>query len=180
MFVQVFQGGVKDPDGLRASLDRLITDFSPQADGWLGTTWGLYGDKEFTLYPPGQEHLLYVDPDLPWQSLVRNHHAPDYARYPLLRRARSQKVVIRTGETLFLPCGWWHTARSLSLTISVAFDQLGPDNWPDFIADVVAQRCRAGKPLKALLLGVYLRLLGPVFAVAERFGANRRVGWGNR
>ena len=47
MFVQVFQGGVKDPDGLRASLDRWITDFSPQADGWLGTTWGLYGDKEF-------------------------------------------------------------------------------------------------------------------------------------
>jgi len=47
MFVQVFQGGVKDPDGLRASLDRWITDLGPNADGWLGTTWGLYGDSEF-------------------------------------------------------------------------------------------------------------------------------------
>ena len=47
MFVQVFQGGVKDPDGLKKSLDRWITDLGPQADGWLGTTWGLYGDKEF-------------------------------------------------------------------------------------------------------------------------------------
>lgn len=47
MFVPVFQGGVKDPDGLRASLDRWITDLGPNADGWLGTTWGLYGDNEF-------------------------------------------------------------------------------------------------------------------------------------
>ena len=47
MFVQVIQGGVKDPDGLRTSLDRWITDLGPQADGWLGTTWGLYGDNEF-------------------------------------------------------------------------------------------------------------------------------------
>jgi hypothetical protein len=47
MFVQVIQGGVKDPDGLRTSLDRWITDLGPTADGWLGTTWGLYGDKEF-------------------------------------------------------------------------------------------------------------------------------------
>ena len=47
MFVQVFQGGVKDPDGLRKSLDRWITDLGPNADGWLGTTWGLYGDNEF-------------------------------------------------------------------------------------------------------------------------------------
>ena len=29
MFVQVFQGGVKDPDGLRTSLDRWITDLGP-------------------------------------------------------------------------------------------------------------------------------------------------------
>jgi len=47
MFVQVIQGGVKDPDGLRTSLDRWITDLGPNADGWLGTTWGLYGDNEF-------------------------------------------------------------------------------------------------------------------------------------
>ena len=47
MFVQVFQGGVKDPEGLRTSLDRWITDLGPNVDGWLGTTWGLYGDNEF-------------------------------------------------------------------------------------------------------------------------------------
>ena len=48
MFVQVFQGGVRDPVGLRKSLDRWITDIGPKADGWLGTMWGLYGDKSFS------------------------------------------------------------------------------------------------------------------------------------
>jgi hypothetical protein len=47
MFVQVIQGEMKDPDGLRASLDRWIEDLSPGADGWLGTTWGTYGKSSF-------------------------------------------------------------------------------------------------------------------------------------
>jgi hypothetical protein len=140
----------------------------------------LHGDKEFTLYAPGQEHLLYVNPDMPWQSSIRDHHHPDYERYPLFRQAVRQTVVVHAGETLFLPCGWWHTARSLDFTISVAFDQLGPDNWRDFIGDVVDERRRAGAPLKALLLGAWLRLAGPLLTLAEAFGANRRDTWGAR
>ena len=140
----------------------------------------LYGDKEFTLYAPGQEAFLYVNPDLPWQSTIRNHHSPDYARYPLLRNARPHKLVLRRGETLFLPCGWWHTARSLTFTISIAFDQLGPDNWNDFRADLVAERRRAGKPLRALALGAYLHAIAPLLALGERFGGGRARDWGSR
>jgi hypothetical protein len=141
----------------------------------------LHGDKEFTLYAPDQEHLLYVNPDMPWQSGIRNHHHPDYEQYPLFREAKRQSVVLHAGDTLFLPCGWWHTARSLNMTISVAFDSLGPDNWPDFIGDVSAEQRRNGKPLKALALSLYLHSLGPLFAVAEAlFGANKPIGWGQR
>jgi hypothetical protein len=140
----------------------------------------LHGDKEFTLYSPDQTELLYPRSDLPWQSAIRNHHNPDFERYPLFRRARARKVVIRAGETLFLPCGWWHTARSLMMTISVAFDQLGPDNWNDFVADVVAQAIRAGKPVKAFLLGIRLRTIDPVLLLCERFGAHRSPMWGGR
>ncbi|MEO7199129.1 MAG: cupin-like domain-containing protein, partial [Dokdonella sp.] len=70
----------------------------------------LYGDKEFTVYAPDQEHLLYINPDMPWQSSIRDHHHPDYERYPLFRQAKSTRILLRAGETLFLPCGWWHTA----------------------------------------------------------------------
>jgi histone arginine demethylase JMJD6 len=140
----------------------------------------LHGDKEFTLYAPGQEHLLYVNPDMPWQSAIRDHHHPDYERYPLFREAKCQKVVVRAGETLFLPCGWWHTARSLNMTISVAFDSLGPDNWNAFIGDAVGERRRNGKPLKALALGLWLRAVGPLIALQELGGANRDTAWGAR
>ena len=140
----------------------------------------LHGDKEFTLYSPDQAELLYPRADLPWQSAIRNHHAADFARYPLLRKARPQKIVIHAGETLFLPCGWWHTARSLTMTISVAFDQLGPDNWNDFVEDVVAQARRAGKPVRAFLLGAWLRAIDILLRVSERFGAHRSPAWGGR
>jgi hypothetical protein len=140
----------------------------------------LHGDKEFTLYAPGQEHLLYVNPDMPWQSSIRDHHHPDYERYPLFREAKCQKVIVRAGETLFLPCGWWHTARSLNMTISVAFDQLGPDNWRAFIGDVADERRRAGRPLKALAFSAWLSLIGPLLSLAETFGANRPRDWGQR
>ena len=140
----------------------------------------LHGDKEFTVYAPGQERFLYVNPDIPWQSTIQDHHHPDYERYPLLRQAKSQKIVIRAGETLFLPCGWWHTARSINMTISIAFDQLGADNWPAFIDDVVDDRRRLGHPVKAVLLGSYLRLIGPLLGATELFGVNHSSGWGSR
>jgi len=140
----------------------------------------LHGDKEFTLYAPDQEHLLYVNPDMPWQSSIRNHHHPDFERYPLFRQAKRQSVVLHAGDTLFLPCGWWHTARSLNMTISVAFDSLGPDNWRDFIGDVSAENRRIGESLKALALGVYLRSIGPLLSLFEMFGANKPTRWGQR
>jgi histone arginine demethylase JMJD6 len=140
----------------------------------------LHGDKEFTIYAPGQEHLLYVNPDMPWQSSIKDHHHPDYAAYPLLREAKAQKLVIHAGETLFLPCGWWHTARSLNVTVSVAFDQLGADNWSAFIGDVIEQRRRRGHPVKALLLQLYLGSIGPLLSMAERFGVNHARRWGKR
>ena len=140
----------------------------------------LHGTKEFTLYAPDQAPFVYPDPAVPWQSRVRNHHDPDFVRYPLLRNARAQYVVLQAGETLFLPAGWWHTARSLTFTISVAFDQLGPDNWNAFVEDVAAERERAGKPFKAHLLGAYLRTLGPLLQAYEFLGGNRSVDWGRR
>ena len=140
----------------------------------------LHGDKEFVLYAPGQEPFLYVNPEVPWQSSIRNHHNPDYARYPEFRKAQAQTVVLRPGETLFLPCGWWHTARSLTMTISIAFDQLGPDNWNDFVADVLAQKRREGHGASAAALAAHLQLIGPLLSMAEMGGAHRSRRWGSR
>lgn len=139
----------------------------------------LHGDKEFVLYAPSQQRYLYPNPDVPWQSAIANHHEPDLDRYPLFAQARAQRVKIHAGDTLFVPCGWWHTTRSLSLTISIAHDQLGADNWSDFIVDVVARHRRDGKTATAAALGAYLRLLSAPLAACEALG-HVDTGWGRR
>jgi histone arginine demethylase JMJD6 len=136
----------------------------------------VHGDKEFTLYERGQESLLYVNPEMPWVSTVDDLH--DDERYPLLRQARRHKVMLRAGEALFIPCGTWHTARCVTMNITVAFDQLEATNWREFVGDVAVEERRNGHPVRAIVLRAYLGLLGPLLGVAERFGANRRADWG--
>ena len=43
------------------------------------------------------------------------------ARYPLFARACVMDVALDPGDSLFLPAGWWHWARSLSVSISASF-----------------------------------------------------------
>jgi hypothetical protein len=117
-----------------------------------------------------------VNPQLPWLSTVQYPY--DATRYPLLEKARTQRVVLRAGDTLFIPCHTWHTARCLSMSITAAFDQLEASNWREFCADVAAERMRNGRRARAL--GAYLRLLGPLLSAAEWFGADRRGDWGAR
>lgn len=49
MFVQVFQGPVADADAVRALMDEWVTDLSPGAEGWLGSTGGVTGDGELVV-----------------------------------------------------------------------------------------------------------------------------------
>lgn len=139
----------------------------------------LHGRKAFTLFAPDQEHLLYVNPDMPWQSSIENHQQPDYDRYPLFRQAVSRSVVIEPGETLFLPCGWWHTARSLEMTISIAFDQLEASNWPDFKRDFVIEH-RHGQPAVLAAARAWLALAGPLLGLIEALGGGRDTRWNRR
>ncbi|MBS0558376.1 MAG: cupin-like domain-containing protein [Proteobacteria bacterium] len=167
--LEIFFGG---PGG---EFPRIHWDYL-RMHAWIAQVCGA---KEFTLFEPGQEHLLYVDPAKPWLSLAEP--SPDAAeRFPLLHQARRHTVTVRAGEALFLPCGTWHTARCLDLNITVAFDQLESSNWAGFVREAVAAERRSGRRGRALWLGAYLRALGPVLEVCERFGANRRADWGLR
>lgn len=165
--VEIFFGG---PGG---EFPRLHYDYL-HMHAWIAQ---VHGEKEITLYEPGQEDLLYVDPAKPWLSLAEPTRDAEQ-RYPLLAQARRHSVVLHPGEVLFMPCGTWHTARCLNMGITVAFDQLGADNWTDFVRDVCAAEYRSGRALHARLLGGYLKVLGPLLSLAERFGANHRTDWG--
>jgi hypothetical protein len=47
MFVQVIQGKVSDPAGLRKQFDRWRQEVGPGAPGWLGATAGVTDDRQF-------------------------------------------------------------------------------------------------------------------------------------
>lgn len=127
----------------------------------------MYGDKEFTVYAPGQEKFVYADPENPWRSTVENHQEPDFEKYPLFKKAEAIKVVVGPGETIFIPCGWWHTAKSLTPTVSIALDLLNNANWYAFRQDVKFETKKRSK-IKAAILDTYLACAGIAFSTMEK------------
>lgn len=129
----------------------------------------LYGEKEFTVVPPDQTPYVYPDPKNQWMSLIDNQRNPDPERFPLWKNATPVSFVVGPGETLFIPNGWWHTARSITPTISVALDVLNASNWGRFIREVDIMMSRE-KPLKAKVATLLLHALGGVLSVSEKAG----------
>jgi len=131
----------------------------------------LYGEKQFTVFPRGQEDLLYPVPNDPWHSEL-NIFNPDYIKYPKYKDATPIQFVVGPGETLFIPFGTWHTAYSLTPTISVAFDQLNSKNFGNFMKDVWAFRKREGK-VKAMAVYGYAWLAGQSCKIADSLKSKR-------
>lgn len=126
----------------------------------------LYGEKEFTIFPPEQQAYLYPKTGASWLSEIADHHNPDLNQYPLFAQATPIKAVVSAGESLFIPCGWYHTARSLTLTISVAFDQLCESNWNFFINECI--QVQQHSSFKAKLITGYLKTLGKLMTAYEK------------
>jgi len=47
--------------------------------------------------------------------------APDLERFPLFAQATDFEVVLSPGDALFIPAGWWHHVRALSVSFSISF-----------------------------------------------------------
>jgi hypothetical protein len=77
------------------------------------------GHRRFTLFPPGQQHNLYVGP-LDFTpagqaiSLV-DFARPDYTRFPRFAEAleHAQVAEMAPGDALFIPSMWWHHVQAL-------------------------------------------------------------------
>jgi len=42
-------------------------------------------------------------------------------KFPLFKKAHYLECVLHEGECLYIPIGWWHYVRSLSVSFSVSF-----------------------------------------------------------
>jgi len=131
----------------------------------------VYGKKEFILYEPGSEKYLYPDANDPWKSTIINYHNPDYEKYPLFKNAKGTSIVVNPGETIYVPKGYWHTARSIEPTISIAQDLLVAQNWDLFEGDVIYYKKRESK-LKGAVFSLYLKAVGVGMSLHEKFISN--------
>jgi hypothetical protein len=79
----------------------------------------VWGRKRIVLAPPHHDEFLYVKPANPvlFGSPFDPEH-PDFERYPLARRAHCIEVVVRPGEMLYVPAGWYHQVRALDFSLS--------------------------------------------------------------
>lgn len=135
----------------------------------------LYGHKEFTVWPRGQEKFLYPEPGNSWMSGIPDIEAVDLEKFPLYKQATPIKFVVGPGETLFIPFGIWHTAKSLEPTISVAFDLLNGHNFPLFLKDVWSFKRKEGL-LKGVAATGYAALGGAWCRMGDAVGVSRKGG----
>mmetsp|Transcript_56586 Transcript_56586/g.113604 ORF Transcript_56586/g.113604 Transcript_56586/m.113604 type:complete len:144 (+) Transcript_56586:22-453(+) len=85
---------------------------------WLSQ---IRGRKQFICYPPKDSENLHchVDEAVGGRTSLFDPSSPDYAAFPRARSATPFSVIVEEGETVVLPCKWWHWAKSLTPSITL-------------------------------------------------------------
>ena len=130
-------------------------------DGWHAHAFlmQLYGVKQYLFFPPQQSHLLYPG-KARTSSLLDDVEHPDLTRFPLFAQATPIRCELHPGETLFVPGGWWHTARILSPSITVSANTANRVNWQQVVPDYCASMGSGKSRLYTHALRLHLKLLG--------------------
>jgi hypothetical protein len=126
----------------------------------------IYGDKEFVLFRPQDTRFLYPFSEKGNTSQVDDLGHPDLEKFPLFAQATQYRGIIGPGEALFVPSGWWHTARVVTTSISVCMNMLHRPNWPGFISE--ACQAQNGAWARRNAKRLYLNSAGVIMSAAER------------
>ncbi len=83
----------------------------------------IYGKKRIRLFSPEDTKYLYRQTSQAKYHLSQIHDIDtlNKKKYPLFKNAVAYEGILHPGETLFIPCGWWHDVRSIDHAISVNF-----------------------------------------------------------
>lgn len=132
----------------------------------------IYGEKEFWCYSPDQAPYMYPREGLEQnKSMVDDVEHPDLERFPLFAKTVCTRLVLRPGEMLFVPGGWWHTTRLLGPAISVSISCANAANWRDFARDYGMGLGNKRGRVVGRAATVYLDLLGKTLgALQQHFG----------
>lgn len=147
------------------------TKISLHYDDWMTHNFvsNVAGEKEFMLFEPQQGQFLYPKEDQYLVSAIPDPFDVDLARFPQFARASPIRVTIGPGESLFVPCGWWHTTRTLSTCISVSSSFANGDNWDSMVDEIAVMRdSYGGAQLKTHLMCLYLESVGIALSTGAR------------
>lgn len=97
------------------------------------------------------------------KSQVNDVFNPDLNRFPLFANAIPAKVTVYEGDTVFLPSGWWHTTRLLSLSIAVSTNNIGTKQWNHFVDDF--SKSLSQSKLRQTIYSAYLKGAGTIMKV---------------
>lgn len=89
----------------------------------------LIGEKEWTIYPPGDYYKLYYRREkgsLEWSRILNSREKPNTKKFPLYKETHPIRFVMRPGEVLYLPRGWTHFVVNLSPSLMLNTWRRGP------------------------------------------------------
>lgn len=75
--------------------------------------------------------------------------------------------MLRPGETIFNPAGWWHATRMLTPSIATVISTVNASNWEAFSDDLGRPRQGIPRPVTSALRA-YLSVLGVALSAKER------------
>ena len=84
----------------------------------------LHGDKEVVLFPPNQSKNLYKVPFSLTTYPEIDFSKPDYERWPKLKVAEGYKVLLKKGDVLYMPEGYWHYMKYQTAGFSMSYRSL--------------------------------------------------------
>ncbi|MEP0859814.1 MAG: cupin-like domain-containing protein [Ignavibacterium sp.] len=88
------------------------------------------GEKELILFSPDDSNYLYPKTGAEFNvSSIPDIENVQLDKFPLYKNATKITVVLKAGESIYFPSGWWHTAKMLSFSISIGIDVANQFNW---------------------------------------------------
>jgi len=111
-----------------------------------GFTSLVFGEKRFMLWSPSESPFMYPQSGLNrHKSSIEDPENPDFDKFPLFAKAEMSIADLRPGDTLFIPAGWWHTSRVVTMSINVTHCFANHTNWNELITGLTERIAIAGR-----------------------------------